>query len=98
MPLDDPVRRHASERPDALAIRAGGHELTYAELDAEADRVAGELAGQGFGAGSLVFSTLPPGLEFAVQLHALPRLGAVLVPMAPDLPEPERERLHEAAG
>ncbi len=40
MPLDDPVRRHAHERPDALALRSGKRELTYAELDAAADRAA----------------------------------------------------------
>ena len=97
MPLDDPVRRHARERPDALALRAGGRELTYAELDAEAERVARGLAETGVGPGSRVVTGLPGGLEFAALLHATPRLGAALVPLAPSLPAPERERLHEIA-
>jgi len=98
MPLDDPVRRHARERPDALAIRADGRELTYAELDAEAGRVARQLAETGVGRGSHVVTSLRPGLEFATLLHALPRIEAVLVPVPPDLPEPERERLRRAAA
>ncbi len=95
MPLDDPVRRHARERPDALALRAGARELTYAELDAEAERVARGLGETGVGPGSRVVTSLPPGFEFAALLHATPRLGAALVPLAPGSPEPER--LHEIA-
>ena len=97
MPLDDPVRRHARERPDALALRADGRDLTYAELDAEAERVARGLAETDVGSGSRVVTSLPAGVEFAALLHATPRLGAVLVPLAPNLPAPERDRLLEAA-
>ncbi|MFF4764855.1 condensation domain-containing protein, partial [Streptomyces sp. NPDC001292] len=35
--------------PDAVAVAGAGVTLTYAELDARADRVAGWLAGRGFG-------------------------------------------------
>jgi len=97
MPLDDPVSRHARERPDALALRAGERDLTYAELDAEVARVARELVEDGVGAGARLITTLPAGVDFAVLLHAVPRLGAALVPLAPGLPAAERERLGEAA-
>jgi O-succinylbenzoic acid--CoA ligase len=39
------------------------------------------LAGLGIGAGSRVGVALPPSLEFAALLHAMPRLGSVLVPL-----------------
>jgi O-succinylbenzoic acid--CoA ligase len=39
------------------------------------------LAGLGIGAGSRVATTLPPSLEFAALLHAMPLLGSVLVPV-----------------
>jgi O-succinylbenzoic acid--CoA ligase len=42
---------------------------------------ARRLAGQGVKAGDRVATTLPPGVDFAALLHALPRLGAVLVPL-----------------
>ena len=37
-------------------------------------------------------TTLPPGLDFAVLLHAAPRLGAALVPLNTRLPESEQRR------
>jgi o-succinylbenzoate---CoA ligase len=91
MPLDDPVRRHAHERPDALAVRSGGRELTYSELDAAADRIARRLAATGVVAGDRVATTLSPGTEFAALLQATPRLGAALVPLSPRVTAGERE-------
>ena len=35
----------------------------------------------GVGAGDRVATTLPPGLDFAALLHAVPRIGAALVPL-----------------
>ena len=98
MPLDDPVRRHAHERPDALALRSGKRELTYAELDAAADRIARRLAAAGVGAGDRVATTLPPGTDFAALLHATPRLGAALVPLSPRVTPGEREAALAEAG
>jgi O-succinylbenzoic acid--CoA ligase len=42
---------------------------------------ARQLAGLGVGPGSRVAVALPPGLEFAALLHAMPLLGSVLVPL-----------------
>lgn len=91
MSLDDPVRRHAHERPDALAVRAGKRELTYADLDAAADRIARRLAAAGVVAGDRVATALPPGADFAALLHATPRLGAALVPLSARLTGGERD-------
>jgi o-succinylbenzoate---CoA ligase len=59
----------------------GGRTVTYRDLDAAATRAARRLAALGIGAGDRVATTLPPGLAFAELLHALPRLGAVFVPL-----------------
>jgi O-succinylbenzoic acid--CoA ligase len=69
-------------------VVAEGRAVTYAELDAAAGRVAGRLAAIGVGPGDLVATTLPPGHAFCELLHALPRLGAVLVPLDPHDPAP----------
>jgi o-succinylbenzoate---CoA ligase len=45
------------------------------------------------GEGDRVATTLPPGLAFAELLHALPKLGAVLVPLDPRAPAATRARL-----
>ena len=42
---------------------------------------ARQLAGLGVSAGDRVAVSLPPGLEFAALLHAMPLLGSVLVPL-----------------
>ena len=40
----------------------------------------------------------PPGLDFAVLLHAAPRIGAALVPLNTRLPEAEQRRQARLAG
>src|SRR3954467_1464841 len=84
--LADPVAR----RPDHPAVEAGGRALSYRELDSAAAATARVLAGRGVGARDRVATTLPPGLDFAVLLHALPRLGAALVPLNTHLTASER--------
>jgi o-succinylbenzoate---CoA ligase len=63
-----------------------GRAVTYAELHAGAARTARRLATLGVGEGHRVATTLPPGLAFCELLHALPRLGAVFVPLDPRAP------------
>jgi O-succinylbenzoic acid--CoA ligase len=61
-------------------VTAEGRTLTYAELHERADALARRLAAA---PGDRVPTTLPPGLAFCELLHALPRRGAVLVPLEP---------------
>ncbi len=64
--------------------------VTYAELRAAAVRTARRLAALGVGEGDRVATTLPPGRTFAELLHALPLLGAALVPLNTRLTAAER--------
>jgi o-succinylbenzoate---CoA ligase len=66
---------------------AGGRAVSYAELSDGAARAARQLAALGVGEGDRVATTLPPGIAFAELLHALPRLGAVFVPLNPRDPQ-----------
>ena len=68
---------------------AQGRTVSYAELDDAAARCARRLAALGVGEGDRIATTLPPGIEFATLLHALPRLGAVFVPVSPRDPQLE---------
>jgi o-succinylbenzoate---CoA ligase len=77
------LTRPAGERPGHPALVVEGREVSFAELDAAASRVARRLAARGVGPGDRVATTLPAGLAFAELLHALPRLGSVLVPLGP---------------
>src|SRR3954454_15579868 len=84
-PLDEWLTSAARARPEHPALVADGRSLTYAELDAAAARAARRLAGLGVAAGDRVATTLPAGVAFAELLNALPRIGAVLVPLDPRL-------------
>jgi o-succinylbenzoate---CoA ligase len=84
--------RAAARRPDATALVADGHTLRYAELAALADAGARDLHARGARAGDRIAIALPPGLAFAVALHACLRLGAVAVPVDLRLGEAERRQ------
>jgi o-succinylbenzoate---CoA ligase len=88
--LEDWLTSAARARPDHPAVVARGESVTYRELDERATRVALELAASGVQPGDRVRVSHPPGIAFAVLLHAVPRAGAVLEPVAPAEPwEPE---------
>lgn len=70
------LREAVARRPDRVAIVCGSRRLTYAELDARADRMAAGLRAMGIGAGDNVVVHLPNVAEFAVLSFALFRLGA----------------------
>jgi O-succinylbenzoic acid--CoA ligase len=80
-----------------MAIVADGRSLSYAELDALAAQTARMLAARGVGEGDRVAVALPAGVEFAAVVHALPRLGAVLVPVNTRLSAGERAFVTEGA-
>ncbi len=84
--------------PDHPAVEADAGILTYAELDAEATTAARRLVALGVAPGDRVATTLTPGLEFAALLHALPRIGAALVPLNTRLPADGQRRQRDLAG
>ncbi|MGH2967786.1 MAG: hypothetical protein ACRDK0_01800, partial [Solirubrobacteraceae bacterium] len=62
MPIDPWLPRAAALRPDRIALEAPDGSLTYAELLATARLDVAP--------GSRVALALPPGVDFAVALHA----------------------------
>lgn len=71
----------AQATPERLALVARGRRLSFAEVAAEADRMARRLAALGPAPGDRLATLLPNGLEAAVVPHAVSRLGLVLVPL-----------------
>jgi O-succinylbenzoic acid--CoA ligase len=91
--MRDWLTQAAGRRPDHPALEAEGRQLTYAELLRAAWRRAGGLATVGVGEGDRVALRLAPGIAFCETLHALPLLGAVVVPLAPGAEVPAGMRL-----
>ncbi|MDX2961157.1 non-ribosomal peptide synthase/polyketide synthase [Streptomyces acidiscabies] len=85
--LPDLFRRQVSRRPDAPAVVSGETTVTYAELDARANRFAHQLIQQGVGPEDLVALKLPRSVELIVAILGVLKAGAAYVPVDPEYPE-----------
>ncbi len=92
MVLDNWLAQRAETCPDRVAVVADGFEITYAELETAASAVGRRLAARGARRGTTVALTLPAGVEYAVLLHALMKVGSTAYPLNPRLAPGELER------
>lgn len=76
----------ALKAPQAVAVQCGEASLTYAELDASANRLARLLIGQGVGAERIVALALPRSVEMVIAMLAVLKAGAAYLPLDPDYP------------
>ena len=79
----------ARTTPERFAIRFLGAELTYAELDRRAGRLATGLAARGIGHGDRVATLTPNTPDHVATFFACARLGAILQPISWRLAPPE---------
>ena len=79
--LADLLRRSAARYPDRVAVIDGPRARTYAELDADASRVANALHDRGLGVGDRIGLLSRNSLEYAQLVFGVARSGGVLVPI-----------------
>ncbi|MGQ4491450.1 AMP-binding protein, partial [Streptomyces sp. SAS_281] len=84
----------AARTPEAVALIDGDQRITYAELNATANRWARELHERGLGRGDLAGILLERDATFATALIAVLKTGAGHVLLDPDFPD---KRLRSAA-
>ncbi|MEU8988360.1 amino acid adenylation domain-containing protein, partial [Streptomyces sp. NPDC048558] len=89
--------RQAATRPHAVALRAD-ETLTYAELDARANRLAHLLAARGVGPERLVGVALPRTAGLIVTLLAVLKTGGAYLPIDPEHPADRRAMILEDAS
>ena len=80
------LEAQADRTPDAQAVAWAGGTLTYAELNARANRLARLLIERGAGPESLVAVLLPRSADLVVALLAVLKAGAAYLPVNPDYP------------
>ncbi|MFJ7984098.1 amino acid adenylation domain-containing protein [Streptomyces sp. NPDC096351] len=76
----------ALAHPEETALLAGRDALTYAELDARANRLARLLVSRGVGPESFVGLALPRGTDLVVALLAVLKAGGAYLPLDLDYP------------
>lgn len=85
--LHEWVERTAMQQPNALAVVMGDEALTYAELNAHANRLAHWLRSQGVGVGQRVGICLHRSPEMIIAVLAVLKANAAYVPLDPEYPD-----------
>ncbi|MFG3055691.1 amino acid adenylation domain-containing protein, partial [Kitasatospora sp. NPDC048239] len=84
--LPELFEAQAARTPDATAVVFTDTRLSYAELNARANRLARLLTEQGVGPEQLVALALPRSAEMVVALLAVLKAGGAYLPIDPDYP------------
>ena len=84
--------------PEATAVVCGDAEVSYAELDRRANRLAHHLVGLGVGPETRVGLRLPRGIDTVVGVLGIWRAGGAFVALDPDLPAARLARIGADAG
>ncbi|MET7332199.1 amino acid adenylation domain-containing protein [Nonomuraea sp. NPDC005650] len=97
-PVHRLIERWADETPGAPAVVGADRCLTYAELEADANRIAHWLLGAGVGADEPVGVLLEPGADLACALFGIQKSGGGYLPMDPAYPDGRIATMLDAAG
>jgi amino acid adenylation domain-containing protein len=76
----------AARTPEAVALVCGGQRVSYAELGARTEQMAGLLRGIGVGAEGRVALFMERGVELVVAMLGVMRAGGCYVPIDPEHP------------
>lgn len=72
--------------PDAMALVACDRSLTFAELDANANRIANALRKEGVGRGNKIVVLLPRDSRLITAIYGVMKSGAAYIPCDPEYP------------
>ncbi|MFD7712390.1 amino acid adenylation domain-containing protein [Streptomyces sp. NPDC059786] len=96
--LPELFERQAASTPDAVALADGDRQLSYAETDRAANRLAHRLIARGAGPEEIVALALSRTAETVVAQLAVAKAGAAFLPVDPHYPAQRREFMVRDAG
>ena len=96
--LSELFAAQAARTPDAVAVVFEEHNLTYAQLDARADRLAHHLRALGVGPEVVVGLCLARSLDLIVGLLGILKAGGAYLPLDPEYPRERRAFILKDAG
>ncbi|WP_447002782.1 non-ribosomal peptide synthase/polyketide synthase [Saccharothrix isguenensis] len=91
----DLFAEQARRTPDATALVCEDTRLTFAEVNARANRLAHHLLDEGVEPEQVVALSLPRGVEPVIGILGILKAGAVYLPVDPGLPDARRQYLLE---
>lgn len=92
--FEDSVRVHS----DRIALKRGDRQLTYAELNTNANQLAHHLIDKGIQKGDFVGIWLPRDERTVIAMLAIQKCGGIYVPLDPRYPEQRIRFMLEDAG
>jgi amino acid adenylation domain-containing protein len=102
MEIDDtPVARfesHVARTPDAPAVEYADASWTYAQLDAQANRIARRLLAMGVRRGGVVGLAAGPSARMVAALAGILKTGAAVAPLDPGYPAERLSGMMQDAG
>lgn len=81
------IEHYAATTPDHMALIAVDAQYTYAQLNAEMNRLAHALIARGVGKGDAVMILLPRTSHALISMFAILKSGAAFIPCDPSYPE-----------
>ncbi|WP_223068389.1 non-ribosomal peptide synthetase [Paenibacillus caui] len=97
-PVHKLIEEQAARTPNKKAVSFDDHSLTYAELNAKANRLAHHLRRQGVTRNSLVGVHLGHSLEMLVALLGILKAGGTYVPIDPSYPANRIQHILDDSG
>jgi len=92
------IEEQAARTPHAIAVKSGEKSLTYAQLNAAANRLAQRLRAEGARPQSIVALCVERSCEMVVAILAVLKTGAAYLPLDPELPDERKQFIAQDSG
>jgi len=86
-PVPEQISELRDDNPQSIALSSGDRQLSFEDLDRDADRVAGYLMQLGVRPGGTVAICMERSFDEIVTALGIMRAGAAYVPLDPDWPD-----------